>query len=525
MKSLFKRATTLAIVLALFVSTLTISVFAASSSVAFSKDQLNVGETLTVTARFSSSEKMYGVEGYIYYDPAVVEFVSGDNCNLLTKGKAKIVLQSAGKTNLSETIKFKTLKVGKSAITLKDLVYVNDGESEKPMDGCSAAVTVVDKSTQASSNANLKSLKVSSGTLTPKFDPNVTSYSVTIKSNETSLLISANAADSKASVNVEGSKEMKVGTNKRVVVVTAENGKTKKYTVNITRLAPDGQQPPTDTPEDNEPLNDLIEVSVGDKTMYVVEDFTGVETPKGFSVIEYALNGKTVPALSDDNYILLMLRMPDNSDKGFYVYDKDGTFTELITVTVGGQVYTILPTDEVPDGYSVVYDFTIGEVVVPALKSDNAALGDFALVYAKGPSGETSFYRYDTVDNTIQRFVDLSAIEGEDDDTVIDEPNTDVIATFMELNTNGKIVVVTILAIIILLIIAIIVLIIKIATAGKDNYDEDDDEESFYEEDNNGIVGFEQVSVTNNIDTQPEEEEVLAEETTEEVVDETEEEE
>ena len=84
MKSLFKRAITFVTVLALLVSVLTVSVWAASSSVAFSKNQLNVGETLTVTARFSSSEKMYGVEGYITYDPAIVEFVSGDNCNLLT---------------------------------------------------------------------------------------------------------------------------------------------------------------------------------------------------------------------------------------------------------------------------------------------------------------------------------------------------------------------------------------------------------------------------------------------------------
>lgn len=500
MKMLSKRIITVTVVLALMLSLLCFSVAAAGSSVAFSKSTLVVDEELTVTARFStsSSDAMYGLEGFITYDPQVLQWVSGDNCNELTAGKVKIVIQSAGKTNLTEIIKFKALKAGTSAIALENLVYVNKDEQEKSLTGCSATVTVTNPNTEASSNTNLKALSTSSGTLTPRFNPDVTSYSVTIANSVEELWLSVTKGDEKQTYVVEGSRNMKVGLNKRVVVVTAENGDTKQYTVNITRLDPNGQQTDPST-EGDEPLNDLSEVIVGDQPMYVVEDFTGAELPVGFSVIEYAFDGKTIPALSDDNYIVLMLRLPDNSASGFYVYDKDGVFTKLVTVTVGGQYFHILPTDEVPEGYSSVNDFTIGEVVVPALKSDKAGLGDFALVYAKGPGGYTGFYSYDTVDNTIQRVVlpepeeDAEAVDGDKG-----EEETDIITSFMELNTNGKIVVITILAIIVLLAAAIIVLIVKIASSGKeeDYYEEDFEEELF--EDDNSIVGFDHVFVEDN---------------------------
>ena len=505
MKHLLKKGLAVLAALVVMLSALTVSTSAAaSSSIAFSKQQLNIGETLTVTARFSSSssDPMYGLMGYITYDPTVVEFVSGsDNLNLLTKGKIKVVLQSAGKTNLTETIKFKTLKVGKTAIAIEQFVYVNKDDQEKTLTGSSAVVNVVNPSTQASSNANLKNLIVSDGTLTPKFDPNVTSYSVTIKNSVTQLLVSTYKQDAKASVSVEGSKEMKVGQNKRVVVVTAEDGTIKRYTINITRLGPDGQQEVNPPTEEDEPLNDLIEVNVGDNTMYVVEDFADAELPKGFDVTEFALNGKTVPALSYDNYIVLMLRLPDNSDRAFYVYDSEGLYSELVCATVGGQNYYILPTNKVPEGYSAENDVLIGEVTVPAFRSDSAELSDFAVVYAMGPTGTAGYYNYDTVENTMQRLIKVSVKEEtkeesskteEEEQNIVDAINKN----FTELNTNGKIVVVTILAIIVLLFVAIIVLIIKIATSGrKDDDDEEDDALEDYEVSEGDIVGFEYVSV------------------------------
>ncbi len=118
--------------------------FAAGSSIAFDKSILCVDEMLTVTTRFStsSSDPMFGLEGYITYDPSVIEFVSGNNCSLLTTGKIKFVLQSTEKTNLSETIKFNALKAGKSTISLGSLLYLNRNDKEQSLAGSSATISV-----------------------------------------------------------------------------------------------------------------------------------------------------------------------------------------------------------------------------------------------------------------------------------------------------------------------------------------------------------------------------------------------
>lgn len=506
MKQSLQKGLAILVSLVVILSVLTFSVSAAGSSVAFSKTTLKVGETLTVTARFSTStnDPMYAIDGFLTYDPTVLEFVSSDTCTLMTKGKLRVLQDLNGKTNHSQTVVFKALAVGKSLIALEGLQY-SDGNVKKDLKNSAATVTVSNPSTQASSNANLKNLVVSSGTLTPKFDPNVTEYSITIKNEITELWVSTTKADAKASVTVEGSKDMKVGLNKRVVVVTAENGTTKRYTLNITRLDTTGQQPVT-PPENNEPLNDLIEVNVGEDIMYVVEDFGDAELPKGFEITEYALNDKTVPALTAENYIVLMLRLPDNSKKAFYIYNDDGVFTELIGLSIGGQTYYILPTDKVPDGYSAVNDFTIGDIVVPAFRNDEAGFEDFAVVYAMGPTGITSYYSYDTVENTIQRISNVSVNVGNKPNvgttTLDEEEDKDIITTltdnFTSLNTNGKIVVITILAIILLLLVAIIVLIVKIASSGRRDDDYDDFEDDLEEADDSSIVGFEYVSTTNN---------------------------
>lgn len=82
-----------------------------------------------------------------------------------------------------------------------------------------------------SDNNYLSSLTISSGTLTPSFNKNTTSYAVTLADNVTSLTVNATPEDSKAKVSVSGNNNLKKGRNTISVVVTAENGESRTYTI------------------------------------------------------------------------------------------------------------------------------------------------------------------------------------------------------------------------------------------------------------------------------------------------------
>lgn len=488
MKTIVKRIIPFIITLCVVISAVTITASAASSSIAFSKSKLEVGGTLTVTARFSTSsnDPMYGLECYIVYDPEILQYVSGDNCSLLSKGKIKVIQMSDGKTNLSQNVKFKAVKAGSSVVSVESIVYPDKDDVERSIKASSAKVTVTNPSAAASSNANLKGITVSDGTLTPKFDPNVTSYSVTVGNSVTELWVSVSKADSKATYTVEGSREMKVGNNVRTIIVTAENGKTKSYTINITRLDETGNVPENQI---DEPVNNVIQVMADGQTMYIQENFATDSLPNGFSLIDYAYDSKTIPAISDGTYILVYLSMPDGSWSDFYVVSKNHNFARLVTLQVGGQNYYILPAEKTPAGYTLVEAYEILGKTIPVYKSQDANMADFVTVYAKGPGGKNSFYNFDTVDQTMQRAVGVG--EEKTEQVENNEPSGDLVSNFIALNINGKIVAITIVGIILLLVIAIVVLVVKIATAGKNKAPQENYNDYLYD----NSAGFEYVSI------------------------------
>jgi len=97
------------------------------------------------------------------------------------------------------------------------------------------------------SDASLKSLNVTAGTLSPVFAPQITNYTVNVPNATSSISIAALANDTSASVKVNGTKltagattspiALNVGTNTIAVLVTAADSTTKTYTVAVTRAA------------------------------------------------------------------------------------------------------------------------------------------------------------------------------------------------------------------------------------------------------------------------------------------------
>ncbi|MFC0877334.1 LamG-like jellyroll fold domain-containing protein [Saccharicrinis sp. FJH2] len=84
-----------------------------------------------------------------------------------------------------------------------------------------------------SDDATLSDLTTDEGSLAPSFDANTMSYTLTVSEATTSVAIGATANDANASVDGSGDIDLTSGDTSLMIVVTAENGNTKNYFVNI----------------------------------------------------------------------------------------------------------------------------------------------------------------------------------------------------------------------------------------------------------------------------------------------------
>lgn len=85
-----------------------------------------------------------------------------------------------------------------------------------------------------SDNADLSNLGIRPNDFSG-FTPNKLTYDVTVPLDVESIEIYATASDSKASISGTGKKNLEEGLNEFEIVVTAEDGTVKTYTINVTR--------------------------------------------------------------------------------------------------------------------------------------------------------------------------------------------------------------------------------------------------------------------------------------------------
>ena len=129
-------------------------------------------------------------------------------------------------------------------------IRVRTASTSGPIVATSPIVTVNDTSIGTnSSDATLYNLTISSGTLSPSFNSNTTSYTDSVSNGTSSVTVIPTRNQSNATITVNGSSvtsgspssaiNLNVGTNTITVVVTAQNSSTKTYTITVTR-APSG---------------------------------------------------------------------------------------------------------------------------------------------------------------------------------------------------------------------------------------------------------------------------------------------
>jgi hypothetical protein len=300
-----------------------ISVNASSFSTSISSvSTIEAGKEFTVTFNATGTNIM-GIDALLTYDSSKLTLVSSTGVNgyNIVVGTRIIAYKNSGNngTFAFARITFKAksnFAVGQSTtISLSDVKGSNGADINGS--GSSKTIKVV------SSNNNLASLSID-GKLIGGFSTSKTSYSMTVENNVTSVVISATAEDSNSVIIGTGTKNLNVYNNNYNIVVTAENGSKKTYSVTITRKDADGL---TALRSGNNSLKSLIITGydIGFKTDVTKYDLT----------IENNINKLKVEAIADSAKATLNINNPDELKIGLNVIKitvtaEDGTIKEYI---------------------------------------------------------------------------------------------------------------------------------------------------------------------------------------------------
>ena len=216
--------------------------FAASAKIAFSDPTGEVGGEVDVTMKFTctSGDTLGNTDVMLSYDASMLEFISGEPNASGGSGAIRVTGGMAGKSELVTKLKFKALRAGSTKITITSWEgYDADGKMLNMEKQGNSAVTISGGNANYSTDAALKSLQISPGTLTPQFSPEVENYTTSVEAGTERLTVSAVPNSDKASVSLEGT-ELKDGENTVVCRVTAEDKTTvRNYTILVSRAGGD----------------------------------------------------------------------------------------------------------------------------------------------------------------------------------------------------------------------------------------------------------------------------------------------
>ena len=471
MKKLLKK-------IVVFLATAVLAVFcfsfigsAEGTTIALSKKSLAPGETLTVTVTVSSAQAMYAAEFSLNYDPAVLQYNSGD-ASSGGAGLVKVASAASGETRKSFSISFTAIAAGNSSLSVSAVKYASDTEVD--ISGASASVSVVNAA--LSDNANLKSLRISGGALSPQFNANTTAYTATVPFSVTQCKVYATAAESNAKVDVSGSYNIPVGVTQRVVTVTAPSGAQKAYTITITRLAENAAESTDSSASESTPENSNA-AEIDGKSYTVMSDLTGITIPKGFNTSSAVYNGNNVASIKDENseYEIYYMKSADSEEPTLFTFNSDDNkFVPLKYMYVGDSLCIFAePESGTPEGYYTT-TASINGFTVKCFAMAEQTMSDFYIVRCYR-DGSYKYYRYDSKEGTLQREPDFKV-----EKTASVEAGGNLAERFSKISTTGK-VIITCVVIAVLAVIALIVLfaVKLIKEHGNINPSEGQDDEAF----------------------------------------------
>ncbi len=446
MKTLFKILSFL-VTLSLVFSLFTISSTAASSATLyFNKNSIEVGKEVTVSVSINPNIEMYAVAFNLEYDDSVLEYKEGNGVG--NAGVIKVVESPTGSKSVKYNLTFKAIKAGSCTFSVTDCTYDilgdNNSATTKKFGGASATMTVKDPS--LSSDAKLKSLKVTGFSLSPSFSSTTTSYKITVPYETKKINVSATPSDSAAKVkSVSGNTNLKVGKNTVTVSVEAPNGTLKKYTITVTRSKKEEKEETDDTSSDDSESEIIdespLETTVEGSLFTIAQTIPQEILFDGFSIEVSKVNGYDIETAvdADKNYKIFYLKSQDSEDLTPYLYDEAlDTFEKLKYGSFNNKNYIFaqIPNDFDYSGTMTLSNQNIGEFSVQCLNYTSSNISEFYYVYCF-VDGEFSWYRYDVLEKSLQRFPEFQPST-----TTQVQPKDNIFTRFASLSTNGKVIII-----------------------------------------------------------------------------------
>lgn len=465
----FAKILSLLVVFILVISNCFTASAASNAIISFNNQTFSVGDNVSVTVKINPGVAMYAVDFHVNYDEQILQYNNGASSG--GAGALRILESPSGDTSVSYTMNFTAIKSGTCTISVSNCVYEKLGANgAEPVNFGGASDKLTVKDPELSSNANLKSLSINTGSLSPKFSQNRTSYTAKVANNVTKVNVTANVADASAKVvSVTGNSNLKVGENNVVVTVQAANGTQKKYTIVVTRSKendavtsnPEDTSSENTTPEEPSPLETVI----ADTTYTIATEIPENLLFKGFSLSTVKYNEVEVPVATDKNsvYNIYYLKAADSEELVPYTYDeKLKTFERLKYLASGENLYIFEKIPEEYKPYNNLYfsNLNIANFSAECFSSNEKALKDFHYVYCYS-NGEYSIYRYDSLENTMQRYPEF--LKASETESKAEKRDT-ILTRFSSLTLNGKIIIIGLLIAVlgaIALIVFLIIFIIK----------------------------------------------------------------
>ena len=365
---------------------------AANVVIALSSSTVSVGSNVTATISVSGSDiSAYTI--YVSYNSGVLQYNSASGSAIVNGGGGTVTASgtSAGSFSISFTaiangsgsittsgsdvydINGNAISISHAGATVTVATVSNNGDSNSDSTTEEGQTTETTEDDGRSADCDLASLQVSPGTLTPAFSADRTTYSMQVDEDVTSVVVSASAADSKATTSVSGANSIQKGKNTVRVTVTAENGAVKVYTINV---------------QAGEDVGDPVATIDGTEYAFVMSE-DGLEAPEGF----------TAGTTTYKDWDVLSFQSPNKKITVVCLKDEEGENHWFIMDAPEGVT--------IPDGFTAT-KIKIGENEVTAYQSANIADADMYLVYAVNVEGEAGFYEFDAKEQAFLRYVPMT---------------------------------------------------------------------------------------------------------------------